>query len=263
VPQPAGRVVTRLRANNAFQPAASCRAVRPAVRLTCRQTKRGFSAFPLQLLHCVYCPTVAKGFRHSSKPHGKKQYTHRTFSGIEDNAETALCKLFAEVDEGNAPTSGSPTLKQYLQRWQKDRRMSVRASTLAHQQRMIDLHIVPMLGRYRLSKITKTNIDALYSELSLTLSSTTVWQVKAVLRKALNDAVPELIPYNPTKKAKKPKVGKDHIEVPSHQAVAGAIAAASPVIGMAMSILVATGLRRSELLAPTGRISPSMPAPCA
>jgi integrase len=111
------------------------------------------------------------------------------------------------MQEGRDARPSSMTVAEHMRAWIDGRivREQLRASTAAGYRQNIGTHIVPGIGARRLQDVTGAMLDRFYSDLLSTprrgnrpLSTTTVRQVAAILRRALSDAVrTRLIPRDP------------------------------------------------------------------
>lgn len=83
------------------------------------------------------------------------------------------------------------TIKHLMQRWQDDvLRHQVVKTAHDNYKTIADYHIVPTLGRKRVSKLTPADVDALVSaKLDVGYSVSTVRRIRAVLSQALDQAV--------------------------------------------------------------------------
>ena len=77
----------------------------------------------------------------------------RTVRGSRTDAEKALTKLLRDVDTGTAVPTGSTTLAHYLtETWLPHAATRVRPSTLRRYEGLIRVHVLPKIGRVRLSR---------------------------------------------------------------------------------------------------------------
>jgi integrase len=126
----------------------------------------------------------------------------------------------------------------------------VRPSTLHRYREEAEHHIVPLLGRHRLDKLTPLHLTAFYRDRLTVLSAGSVRRMHASLRRALNVAVRwQLIAVNPVSLVEPPPL--PHGEV-SPFSVAEAKAFLRAVQGHRLEarwqIAVALGLRQGEVL---------------
>ena len=83
------------------------------------------------------------------------------------------------------------TVAQFLDRWLADvARPKLRASTLVGYRQKIERYILPALGRHQLAKLEPQQVQAMLNDLhDRGLSSRTVHHTRAILRRALNQAL--------------------------------------------------------------------------
>ena len=121
-------------------------------------------------------------------PDGKpRQKWHGGYLTRKD-AETAQAGIVASIGRDEYIEPSRRTLAEYLDVWLKTTRPTLRASTFASYEALLTKHVVPRLGHRPLQKVTATDLDALYADLSSALASSSVHKVHAILRKALADA---------------------------------------------------------------------------
>ncbi|MBM9466082.1 tyrosine-type recombinase/integrase [Nakamurella leprariae] len=199
--------------------------------------------------------TMADGTR---KPVLRRGFTTRkaAAAGIRD--------LLAK---GEAPGGYSEpskiTVGQYLAEWLDGLRLA--PSTMASYRKNARLHLEPRIGTVRLAALTGSRLSALYRSLEADgradgsggLSARTVRYVAMIVHKAMKDAVRQgLIPVNPADVADPPsaKDARPPEMVTWSAAELGTFLGwaeqhADPEQRTAWLVLVATGMRRGELLA--------------
>ena len=139
-------------------------------------------------------------------PDGKRRYVSAKRKG---DAERALRQAMTDADRGFVFEAGTLTLEDYLTRWLRDSvKDTVRRSTFAQYESVVNNHIVPALGRLKLKALTPAHARSLYREkLDSGLSPRTVQYVHVTLHKALKQAVMDgLIPRNVADAVKAPQV---------------------------------------------------------
>lgn len=182
-------------------------------------------------------------------PDGRRRYVSAKKKG---DAERALRQVMTDADRGFVFEAGTLTLEHYLRRWLKDSvKDTVRRSTFAQYESVVNNHIVPALGRLKLKALTPAHARSLYREkLESGLSSRTVQYVHVTLHKALKQAVMDgLIPRNVADAVKAPQVHKKEVKPLTPTEVAALLCAATGNRLEALYVAaVHTGLRRGELL---------------
>ena len=106
------------------------------------------------------------------------------------------------------------TLGKYITRWLTDSaKHAVKATSYRAYESQIRNHIVPALGKVKLSRLTPAHLQALYAaKLCEGMKPASVRQIHAILHKALEQAVRfNLIPTNPAGKVDPPKVRQEEI----------------------------------------------------
>lgn len=104
------------------------------------------------------------------------------------------------------------TVGAWLDLWVKTYLGNVKASTVATYKQRVKAYLKPALGKYKLTTLKPPQIQALYHELSKTLSPKTIKAVHGVLHKALQQAVEsEYIKSNPANNRVLPRIEKPQI----------------------------------------------------
>jgi integrase len=191
---------------------------------------------------------------------GKKQYRSSTFHGRRSDAQTALARL---VTEAAAPLGArriatrDVTLTDLVEIHLERHPGSV--TTLAGYRSILDVHIRPTIGRFRIRDVHAMVLDRFYDHLATErgLSPARIHQAHAVLRGAFRLAVRwGWLPRNPAVDANPPTVRRKDVGVPAVEDVAAALAEAErrdPVLGTFVRLAAATGARRGELCGLTWR----------
>ncbi len=161
-------------------------------------------------------------------PDGKRRYVSAKKKG---DAERALRQALTDADRGLVFEAGTLNLEDYLTRWLEDSvKDTVRRSTFAQYQSVVNCHIIPALGRLKLKALTPAHARSLYREkLETGLSPRTVQYVHVTLHKALKQAVMDgLLPRNVADAVKAPQIHKKEVKlIESHTEVAALLSAAT------------------------------------
>ena len=123
-----------------------------------------------------------------SLPNGKRKSLYgKTRKDVQDKLRAAM----REAENGLDLTAGRQTVGQYVLRWLEDvARPTVRPSTFKSYASYVRLHIVPGLGHHPLTKLTPQHVQAfLNAKSGAGLSPRTVQQIRAILRRALGQAL--------------------------------------------------------------------------
>jgi integrase len=191
---------------------------------------------------------------------GKKQYRSSTFRGRRSDAQTALARLVTEVTSpfgARRIATADVTLTELVEVHLDRHPGSV--TTLAGYRSILDAHIRPTIGRFRIRDVDAMVLDRFYDHLATErgLSPARIHQVHAVLRGAFRLAVRwGWVARNPVVDANPPTVRRKEVGVPAVGDVAAALAEAErrdPVLGTFVRLAAATGARRGELCGLTWR----------
>lgn len=211
--------------------------------------------------------TVRKGVHKIILETGRDPQTGRrtrrkiTFRGTRKQAEEELIRLEHQLLYGGLPRDGSLTVGDYLLRWLDDYgRPRLAPSTLYSYERIIRAHLVPALGRLKLSDLRPMHIQSYYSRAlrdgrrdgSGGLSQRTVQYHHRVLREALHHAVRwQLLTTNPADAVEAPKPPRPELQVLDvagfHKLLSAAEKAEHPDRDL-IETAVMTGKRLGELL---------------
>jgi integrase len=162
-----------------------------------------------------------------------------------------LAKLQDLKKYGDLP-SASPTLEVYLPKWLGEKAQHARPNTMTNYRSVVNAHIVPIMGKKRLARITPVDIKALHRAiLDKGLSSTYALNAHRVLSTALSDAMADgLIMTNPAKRTRAPRKGRPRLEAftlaESQQLLRYVLEHEPDGARWAMALL--TGARRGEVI---------------
>jgi integrase len=153
------------------------------------------------------------------------------------------------------------TVKAYLELWINGHSVELKPSTAKSYRDKIRVYLVPAIGHERVQSLSPSRLSVVFREMQehggahgKAVSPRTVEFARAVLRRALNDAVVDrLIEINPVIGSKTPKKdGKpQHTTWTGEQAQTFHAATASTRLAPLWQLALATGMRRGELMALT------------
>jgi integrase len=116
----------------------------------------------------------------------RKQFYGRTRSDV----ASKLARALRDLQSGLKPGDDRTTIERYLSTWLEDIRPTIRPKTYSTYASAVRLHIVPLIGRLAVSRLTPQDVQRLLnSALGSGLSPRSVGIVHEVLRNALNTAV--------------------------------------------------------------------------
>lgn len=182
---------------------------------------------------------------------GKYRVVTRTVRGTKTDAQVRLAELITEVhgpERRPPPTKG--TVAHLLASWLANVELS--PTTRHEYERLIDRRITPTLGDTPLAKLTAFELDAFYRAAETEgLSSSSVRQMHAILRKALGQAVKwQWLPRNPASDATPPRLRSRELAPPDPVDVRHLIRTVEqddPEFACLLLVAATTGARRGEL----------------
>ena len=145
------------------------------------------------------------------------------------------------------PKAGRETVRQYAERWRamQDHRLG----TEALYERVLRLHVYPVLGDLPLGQVRHSHARAFVSGLSRTMAPNTARQVHAITRTVFRSAVADkLVPATPFEKITLPKVQRSEVRPPTFADVMALLEAAPPRLRALVVLAAGSGLRSGELL---------------
>jgi integrase len=179
----------------------------------------------------------------------RKVFYGKTQKEVKDK----LAKVRSEQEQGTLITAPEQTVAQFLNDWlENTQKESVRARTYERYEEIIRLHIVPVLGRHQLQKLTAQHLQAFYTRKRKEgLSPTTITVFHSVLHKALDCAVKwSLVPRNVCELVSPPRRARFEVQTLTAEQIQKLLETAR---GHSMEALfclaLATGMRRGELMA--------------
>ena len=188
---------------------------------------------------------------------GQGKRRSRQFERKKD-AEAYEVTMRTELQLGvHVPDSQSATIKEASEFWLKECR-GLEQSTLRNYRQHLDLHIVPMIGGMKLSRLTRPAVEAFKDKLLETRSRTLTDAVLGSLKSLLSEAQKRgLIAQNTARDVRVKMPGARHeerVKIPTKDEIRATLAKANELWPMnepwrAIVIFCAlfTGLRQSEL----------------
>lgn len=149
------------------------------------------------------------------------------------------------------------TVAAHMERWLAGKR-KVAPSTRRQYTEHVRLHIVPVLGGFRLTELRRQHVEAFVEDrlryVSPTkrkrLSPATVGKVLVTLRSALEEAVPRDIPDNPAARVEAPKVERQPVAAMTRDDAARLVAAVRGTwMEHIVRVLLGSGMRVGEAVA--------------
>jgi integrase len=185
-------------------------------------------------------------------PDGKPRQRWSTVHGTKKDAGRELTRLLKSQDEGAYVEPSKLSLGAYLSRWLADY-ATPRCSpkTVERWAEMVRLNITPAIGHHALSKLTRLDIQILYSELSKKLAAQTVLHVHRLLFQALRQAVKwDLLVRNPAEAVTPPHPKRTEMKVLKGAQMAALLdMTKASRLHVPIVLAVTCGMRRGEILA--------------
>ena len=138
---------------------------------------------------------------------GKRKQKWLSGFDTKGEAQRGLTEALSAVDRGTYIEPSKQTLERYLlDEWLPACAARIRPTTVESYRHLIELHVVPAIGRTPLAQLTPLSLTKFYGRLLTTgrvrgsggLSPRTVRYVHAIIRKSMSDAVAwRLLPSNP------------------------------------------------------------------
>lgn len=176
----------------------------------------------------------------------------KSFYGPTRREVQAKLKRFRQdIERGLSLDNDKLALGQYLGRWLDDVEGELAHSTWKSYESYVRLHIVPRIGSVRLRDLSATHVNQVMRQMEESgLAPRTRNYVRAVLRKALNDAIDsDLIASNAAAKARSARQQSQQIDPLSPEEVVTLLKRTrNHWLGPLIHVAVATGLRQGELL---------------
>ena len=165
-------------------------------------------------------------------------------------AKQVLAKILEDNRQGLFVRGSRKTLQIYMSEWLRHHALTVKKSTAASYEQVIDLYITPHLGKTALVDISPQQIKDWHSTLLEEVSNTTARYAHTVLKASLDTAVREgLLQKNPAKLVKPPARVKKQISWLQWDEAENLLDATKEHrYGLYIRIALATGMGRSEIL---------------
>jgi integrase len=174
------------------------------------------------------------------------------YGKTQKEAREKLDDLKRRLREGQVGDLDRQTVGQFLTYWLDHvAKPTVRASTFRSYKYIVEFHLIPALGKYQLTKLTTQRVQALLNaKREAGLAPNTVRTIRAVLRRALNEAVVyRQVAQNVASAAKPPRGGKaESVVLDQAQATAFLYEVREDRLEALYRVAVALGLRQGEIL---------------
>ncbi len=169
-------------------------------------------------------------------------------------ADAKKREILSAVDKGTAPEHGTSTsVEAFLNSWMEATHDRLASRTAERYASIVKLHIVPVIGSVKLSRLTPEHVRKIYKAVKdKGLSNQTCLHVHRALHTALQYGVREerILSENVAGRVKAPTVERrEHAPVNREQIRFLMAAARDTRLEVPIAVAALTGLRRGELLA--------------
>ena len=185
-----------------------------------------------------------------------KQIQKSVYGKTQKEVRQKLTAITAEIDNGSYQEPCKMTVNEWLDIWLKEYMGDKKYGTIRNYKIACKCHIIPYIGKYRLSDLKPHIIQTLYNHLQRgedgenALSPKTIRNVHGVLSKALNQAVwNELIRSNPAQLTTLPrKVRKDIETLSDEQIQKFSMLVEQDSYSAILKFILFSGVRESEAI---------------
>lgn len=185
-----------------------------------------------------------------------KQIQKSVYGKTQKEVRQKLTAITAEIDNGSYQEPCKMTVNEWLDIWLKEYMGDKKYGTIRNYKIACKYHIIPYIGKYRLSDLKPHIIQTLYNRLQRgedgenALSPKTIRNVHGVLSKALNQAVwNELIRSNPAQLTTLPhKVRKDIETLSDEQIQKFSMLVEQDSYRAILKFILFSGVRESEAI---------------
>jgi len=183
---------------------------------------------------------------------GRRQRTYRTIRGTKKEATRALAALVAQIDNGTDLEPGRVKYAQLAERWLSHAGTRVRATTLTRYEQLLRLHVIPRIGALPLARLRPAHLQwVIDAMVEAGQSPRSIIQAYRVVSSSLRQARRwQLIATNPAEAIQPPRASRPNLQIPDAADLSRLLnASEGSVYEVPLTLAVASGLRRGELLA--------------
>lgn len=192
-----------------------------------------------------WCASVSAGFNGDGKRRRRDVY-----GATKKEVQDKLKELGQHA--GCIGEAGAMTMSALLSRWLDAKGAKVQPSTHLRYKIIVDKHLVPRVGKWKVVTVAPVHIEQLYAEMNRDGVSARNRQLAGVvLTNAFNYAVRlKLVPYNPAREIDKPRSARKELRTwTAEQAGAFLKATEFDRLHALYVLALATGMRQGELFA--------------
>ena len=184
---------------------------------------------------------------------GKRRQKRKRGFVTRKEAETALTKMITDAEDGLFDQSDRVTVTDFLEQWLASKESTVRKSTYRSYAWLVKMHIVPHLGKAKLTDLTPIQLQKYYTKLQKLdkpLSNRSILHIHIVLQEALDRAMKwGLLNRNVAKLVDPPRAKKVQFTVWTQKEAAKFLnACREDRYYIAFLLAIMTGMRKGEVL---------------
>ncbi len=184
---------------------------------------------------------------------GKRRQKRKRGFATRKEAEAALTKMISDAEDGLFDQSDRVTVTDFLEQWLASKESTVRKSTYRSYAWLVKKHIVPHLGKAKLTDLTPIQLQRYYSKLQKLdkpLSNRSILHIHIVLQEALDRAMKwGLLNRNVAKLVDPPRAKKVQFTVWTQKEAAKFLnACREDRYYIAFLLAIMTGMRKGEVL---------------
>lgn len=185
-------------------------------------------------------------------PNGKRKQRMLACKGMnKKQAEQKLREILTDIHNGTYILRNQMLFSEHADQWLKRVEVSRSITTWDAYRKDVVLHVLPVLGRYKLDQLRPIHIQCLVDSLiEKGLAPKTIQNIHGIVHGCLQQAVNlQLLKSNPAKGVSLPKVTRPEISVASTQDISKLMSALDrTAYGIPILIVISTGVRRGEVL---------------
>lgn len=184
---------------------------------------------------------------------GQRKYVYGSVGGKKAEASRKLKEAMQKAEQGTLVASNKQTMAEYLTYWLSVKKLPHKPNTDATQTSMTRAHLIPHFGKLQLQKVARHHVQQFVKDLLEEdgLKPSTIHTIFGILHTALDDAVSwQLLALNPCEHVTLPRRNeRDYIALSREQVQAFQQSLQGSSIEVLITLAIATGMRRGELLA--------------
>jgi integrase len=159
--------------------------------------------------------------------------------------------MLIKIDNGLTYQGTQLTVASFIETWMDGKQLSRRPQTVVLYRRIVDLHVLPVLGKLRLQEIQPAHLKALYlAKKEEGRGARTIQMIHIVMHDLLNRAVKEgILGRNPADAVERPKAERAERQILTEAQARQLVTVTTGTrYGTLIYMALMTGMREGELL---------------